>query len=322
MATFEEIQQICNDHINKQSFFAQPKELYEGVTHIIAQKGKRIRPTMLLMACDLFGGNLDNALNPAFGVELFHNSTLVHDDIMDESDLRRGRPTVHNLYGLNNAILSGDVMMYYSYQYLFQTEESKVADVARMFTTAAIQVFEGQQMDMNFENRMYVSEEEYLTMIEYKTAVLIAISLKLGALIGGASAEDQEAIYEFGRNLGLAFQLKDDYLDVFGEGEKFGKKIGGDIAQNKKTFLLINAFKAAGEDQKEVLNEILALDDKDEKIRRMTEMYHQLNIQSITEQKIEEYYKKCLQNLEAIHVDDATRQPLSKLAENLYYRNF
>ena len=215
MASFEEIQQICNDHINKQSFFAQPEELYQGVTHIIAQKGKRIRPTMLLMACDLFGGDLDNALNPAFGVELFHNSTLVHDDIMDESDLRRGKPTVHNLYGLNNAILSGDVMMYYSYQYLFKTDKSKIADVAQMFTTAAIQVFEGQQMDLNFENRMNVSEEEYLKMIEYKTAVLIAISLKLGALIGGAERNDQDAIYEFGRNLGLAFQLKDDNLDVF-----------------------------------------------------------------------------------------------------------
>ena len=322
MATFEEIQQICNEHINQQSFFAQPEELYQGVTHIIAQKGKRIRPAMLLMACDLFGGNLNDALNPAFAVELFHNSTLVHDDIMDESDLRRGRPTVHKLYGLNNAILSGDVMMYYSYQYLFDTEESKVASVARMFTTAAIQVFEGQQMDLNFENRSDVSEEEYLKMIEYKTAVLIAVSLKLGALIGGASDQDQEAIYEFGRNLGLAFQLKDDYLDVYAEGEKFGKKIGGDIAQNKKTFLLINAYKAANEDQSILMNDILELDDKDEKIRAMTDMYRQLNIREITEKKIEEYYEKCLENLKAIKVDDQVKQPLFQLAENLYFRNF
>ncbi|HLP19266.1 MAG TPA: polyprenyl synthetase family protein [Chitinophagales bacterium] len=232
MQTPKQLAELYENFYQKNSFNYDPNGLYEPVRHIMNIPGKRIRPMLLLMACDMFGGNLQEALNAAFAMEVFHNFTLVHDDVMDNADIRRGVPTVHIKYGLNEAILAGDVMLSYGYKYLLNIQEPNTAGAMRLFTKTSIEIFEGQQLDLDFEKRLDVTVDEYLKMIEFKTSVLLAASLQIGALVAGASKEDQEKLYEFGLNLGLSFQIKDDWLDTFGEGEKVGKKIGGDIIQN------------------------------------------------------------------------------------------
>lgn len=304
------------------SFNSKPRELYEAVEHIMAIKGKRIRPALLLMACDMYGGDVKMALNPAFGIEVFHNFTLVHDDIMDKADIRRGVPTVHKLFGINRAILSGDVMLIYAYQYLSKVPSQYFGEVISIFSKAGTEIMEGQQMDMNFETRNNVTVEEYLKMIEYKTSVLLAAALQIGALIGGASKEDQENIYQFGLNLGLSFQIKDDYLDTYGAGDKVGKKIGGDILQNKKTFLYINASKNATEQQLKQLRLLAEEPDADAKIAGVLEIYRQTNVPQVTEAKIEELFQRAIQNLDAISLPEERKTELRALAYEVHTRDY
>ena len=237
MHSLSQLSALYNEKFGINNFHQNPTGLYKPVNHIMNIPGKRIRPLLLLMGCDLFGGDVKQALNPAFAVEVFHNFTLVHDDIMDNADIRRGVPTVHKLYGTNAGILAGDVMLAYAYRYLTDVSPQFVAGLIAVFNKTAIEIFEGQQMDMDFETRTDVTEAEYLKMIEFKTSVLLGCCLQLGAVLGNATPADQELLYEFGLKLGLSFQIMDDYLDTFGEAAKVGKRIGGDIIQNKKTYL-------------------------------------------------------------------------------------
>ena len=228
----------------------EPYNLYEPIRYVLSIGGKRLRPTFALMACDLFGGNVNDAVYPACALEVYHNFTLLHDDIMDNADMRRGKPTVHKKWNENTAILSGDVMLSQAYEVMCRAEHSLLPSLLSVFNQTTIEVCEGQQYDMDFESRNDVSADEYIAMIRLKTAVLLAASLKIGAICAKASAKDADLIYEFGINVGLAFQLKDDWLDVYGDVKKFGKKIGGDICCNKKTYLLITALEKASGDTK------------------------------------------------------------------------
>lgn len=296
-------------------------DLYDPVYYFMANEGKRIRPLLVLNACNMFGGDIQQALNPAFAVQMFHNFTLVHDDIMDESELRRGQKTVHKIYGQNQAILTGDIILIIAYKYLVQTEERNLTQLFNIFNQTAIQIIEGQQMDMEFENRLVVTEQEYLTMIEYKTSVLLAASLKMGAIIAHTSTTNQDLIYEFGRNLGLAFQLKDDYLDSFGDGVKTGKKVGGDIMQNKKTFLFVQALSKANESTKQKIEELLVCQDEDKKISEMLEVYADLKVDQANEALMCEYFDKALKNLESIDIDQERKEPLFDLANKIFMRD-
>ncbi len=304
------------------SFNYDPNGLYEPVRHIMNIQGKRIRPMLLLMACDMFDGNLEVALHPAFAMEVFHNFTLVHDDVMDNADIRRGVPTVHKKYGLNEAILAGDVMLSYGYKYLLNIPVEYLAGSLHLFTKTAIEIFEGQQHDLDFEKRLDVTVEEYLKMIEFKTSVLLAASLQIGALVAGAGAEDQKKLYEFGLNLGLSFQIKDDWLDTFGEGEKVGKKIGGDIIQNKKTFLLITALNDAGEDQRKELLALFKEKDEAKKVTGVMALFDALGISAKTESKINELYEKSLNSLRSVNLSAENKQPLLAMAAKIHNRDY
>jgi len=240
-------QQLIAENIEKYQFNGEPFELYEPMNYIIANGGKRLRPVLTLMAAELFGGDMDKALKPALAIEFFHNFTLIHDDIMDEAPLRRNKPTVHTLHGINIGILSGDALLIKSYQFFEDLEDSQFKKCIQLFSETGIKICEGQQMDVNFETNNKVSYDDYIQMITYKTAVLCASALKIGAIIAHAEESDAHAIYEFGRHLGIAFQMMDDYLDVFGSQEQFGKRQAGDIYENKKTILYLLALKNADE---------------------------------------------------------------------------
>jgi geranylgeranyl diphosphate synthase, type II len=282
--------------LKENEFNSEPQELYEPVNYIMNNNGKRLRPQLLLMTCDMFGGSVKNALSPAFAVELFHNFTLVHDDIMDNAALRRGKSSVHNKYGINTAILSGDVMLSYVYHFLHQSSSQHFNILFRVFNEAAIKIFEGQQIDINFENRMEVDEKEYLKMIEYKTSVLMAAALEMGAIVADATEKQRKLIYQFGLNLGLSFQINDDFLDAFGNHEKVGKKPGGDIIQNKKTFLLITAMNDANPVQRKKFIELFSEKNEQKKINETLQLFDELNIKSKTVNKMHEYFDAaCLQ---------------------------
>ena len=316
------------DRINKElaTFSTQatpyPAELYEPINYTLSLDGKRIRPALLLMTCEMFGGDIAKAIYPAMGVEVFHNFTLVHDDIMDNSPLRRSQPTVHMRWNKNTAILSGDVMLVKAYQYISRCESLYLPEVLKIFSTIAIQVCEGQQLDMNFEVQENVSIADYIYMIELKTAVLLAGSLKIGAVLGKASESDAQHIYEFGKNLGLAFQLQDDILDVYGDQYKFGKQVGGDIISNKKTFLFLKAQELArGEtlyklQQQFTSNEIEA----PEKINVVTAIYNLLQIKEAAEQERNEFFEKAMKHLSLVELSSAKKLPLQGFAENLLIR--
>jgi len=322
MQTPQQLAELYEQFYQQNSFNYDPNGLYEPVRHIMNIQGKRIRPMLLLMACDMFDGNLNEALHPAFAMEVFHNFTLVHDDVMDNADIRRGVPTVHKKYGLNEAILAGDVMLSYGYKYLLNISEKHLKNSLNLFTKTAIEIFEGQQLDLDFEKRLDVTVDEYLKMIEFKTSVLLAASLQTGALIAGAGAEDQKKLYEFGLNLGLSFQIKDDWLDTFGEGEKVGKKIGGDIIQNKKTFLLITALNDANEEQRKELSALFQEKDETKKVAGVMALFSALNISAKTESKINELYQKSLDSLRSVILPDEKKQPLLGLAEKIHNRDY
>mgnify|MGYP006289571557 FL=1 len=322
MYTLTEAQSIIEKHLKTMHLPDEPADLYDPVRYILSIGGKRIRPALVLMGCDLFAGAVESALHPAVAVEVFHNFTLLHDDIMDRSELRRGHPTVHTRWDGNVAILSGDVMSILASRFINEAPGAVLHTVHDIFTRTAMQVCEGQQFDMEFENRITVSEDEYIRMIELKTAVLIAASLKIGAILGGASNKDAEDLYKFGRNLGIAFQLQDDLLDTYGKPELIGKKPGMDIVDNKKTFLMIRALeKASGDQEKTLMKWLEAKDfDPDEKVRSVVEIFDTLDIYRETEKKISEYFDTCLANLGNLNRPDERKTELYAFAEYLMKR--
>jgi geranylgeranyl diphosphate synthase type II len=274
------------------------------------------------MGCEMFGGDVKQSLNPAFAMEVFHNFTLVHDDIMDNADIRRGVPTVHKLFGTNAGILAGDVMLAFAYRYLTDVLSQYVPSLITIFNKTAIEIFEGQQMDMDFEKRYDVTEEEYLKMIEFKTSVLLGCCLQLGAVIGEANKEDQQLIYEFGLKLGLSFQIKDDYLDTFGEAEKVGKRIGGDIIQNKKTYLYVTAWNKANEAQKKQFTGLLTEPDEEKKIKEVKHLFEVTGARQQALTKADELYNVALESLYKISVSDADKAPLAEMAKKINNREF
>ncbi len=304
------------------NFRTTPSGLYNPVNHIMSIKGKRIRPLLLLMCCDMFGGSVEEALNPAFAMEVFHNFTLVHDDIMDKADIRRGFPTVHTLFGLNSGILAGDAMLSYAYKFLTKVSPQYVPALLDIFNKTAIEIFEGQQMDIDFEKRMDVTEEEYLKMIEFKTSVLLGCCLKAGAILAGASEENQKLIYEFGLQLGLSFQIKDDYLDSFGEAAKVGKRIGGDILMNKKTYLYVTGWNSANKEQKEQFTALLTEQDEEKKIAAAKNLFEVTGARQQTNHKSNELYLGALDSLRNISIDKELKEPLFELAEKINNREF
>ena len=308
--------------IRKIPFDMKPVTLYEPIRYALSVGGKRIRPMLVLLATDMFGQEIEVSVKPAIGIEIFHNFTLLHDDLMDNSDMRRGMPTVHKKWDASTAILSGDAMLIESYKYVASVPPAVLPEIMSLFSKTAMEVCQGQQLDMDFEKRTDVSESEYLEMIMLKTAVLLACSLKVGALLAGASPHDAELLYNFGINIGLAFQLKDDLLDVYGDAKTFGKNIGGDIVSNKKTYLLIKALKTAGDGQRTELLKWISAEkfDKNEKIESVKNIYNDLNLKSISENLIEKYYLAALDSLSLVHVADERKKELISLSENLMYR--
>lgn len=318
----EEIQQKITEEVEKLDWSMSPVGLYEPIGYILSLGGKRIRPMLTLMACNLFSDSVEEAIPVALGLEVFHNFTLLHDDVMDKADVRRGKPTVHKKWNENTAILSGDVMQIKAYQLISKVSEKHLKYTLDLFSKMACEVCEGQQYDMDFENRMDVSAEEYLDMIRLKTAVLLGTSLKIGALIGGSSSEDADLLYNYGINIGLAFQLKDDLLDVYGNPTTFGKRIGGDILCNKKTYMLIMALqKAEGKTKEDLLQWISVSDfDENKKIESVTAIYDKLEIKAICENKMDEFYKKSLIEIEKLSVSLANKQCFINLAKSLMKR--
>jgi geranylgeranyl diphosphate synthase, type II len=291
-----------NKEIVQFDFGVEPKELYEPIRYSMESTGKRLRPLLTIWGTYLFSDELEQSYKPAIGIEVFHNFTLMHDDIMDNAPLRRGHETVHTKWNQNIAILSGDVMLVKVYDFLSEIEEGKLKRVISSFNACASKVCEGQQTDMNFETIAEVSEEDYLAMIRNKTAVLLGYSLELGALIGGADDKNIQLLREAGESIGVGFQLKDDLLDVYGDEKNFGKKKAGDISANKKTFLLIKAMEAAEEKDKKILKNLYSGSDikEEDKISQVIAIYDKLGIKAITEKKIDEYFKAGLKKISAI----------------------
>jgi geranylgeranyl diphosphate synthase type II len=302
-----------------------PQGLFEPIKYILALGGKRIRPSMTVIACNIYNDNVEQAIKPALGMEVFHNFTLLHDDLMDQADKRRNKPTVHKKWDTNTAILSGDAMVIAAYQLIGETSEPYLSKILNLFSQTALEICCGQQYDMDFEKRNDVTENEYIEMIRLKTAVLIACCLKTGALIGGAPESDAEHLYNFGIHIGLAFQLQDDLLDVYGNAETFGKNIGGDILCNKKTFLLINAVNLADKEQKDKLeyfkNTFNTFTPK-EKIKAYTDIYNQLNIKDITQEKINNLYKHAMNELSKLTTSAASLSELKRFCNMLMLRKY
>lgn len=299
-----------------------PPELYDPIRYIMSLGGKRMRPLLTLMSAYLFTDDWKKAVRPALAVEVFHNFTLMHDDIMDQAPLRRGQPTVHEKWNPNIAILSGDVMLVRAYELMLNVDADQLKPAMARFTQTAAEVCEGQQMDMNFETRWDVTEAEYIDMIRLKTSVLLGYALELGGVIGKADAESVAHLYEGGVNIGLGFQLKDDLLDVYGDPAKFGKQVGGDIIANKKTFLLIEALEQASGSVKEELTDWLNRSefDKVEKVKAVTAIYDQLGIRQITEARINSFFNKGLNNFDQIKADAARKDFLIQFTQQLIER--
>lgn len=301
---------------------SEPDNLYAPVRYELSLGGKRIRPVLMLMACEMFGTDYHRAMAPALGLEMFHNFTLLHDDVMDNADVRRGKPTVHKVWNENTAVLSGDAMQILAYVQMTEAPDFCRKEVLDIFSKTALEICEGQQYDMEFEDRDDVTEEEYLHMIRLKTAVLLGGALKIGAVIAEAHPSDAARLYQFGVNIGLAFQLKDDYLDVYGDSAVFGKNIGGDILNNKKTYMLINALRLSeGKDREELLSWISAKEyDPQEKIRCVTDIYTRTGINELCENKMQEYYEQGIELLKEINVEPQYTEPLLQLSAMLMER--
>ena len=322
MLTATEIQEKVNAYIASLPYERKPKSLYDPIEYVLAAGGKRIRPSFVLMAYNLFHDDVDRILPVATALETYHNYTLLHDDLMDKADMRRGRPTVHKKWDDNTAILSGDTMLVLAYEHLAKCDTKYLKPALDLFTETALEVSEGQQFDMEFETRNDVAEEEYIEMIRLKTSVLLACELKMGAVVAGASDADANALYAFGEKVGLAFQLQDDLLDVYGDPKVFGKAIGGDITSNKKTFMLINAFNRADAETRAELERWTTATEFDpaEKIAAVTEIYNRLGIDKLAEQRIKEYFEQSRQHLDELSVSDDRKAVLREYTERMMNR--
>ena len=311
-----------NEELEKVLVIEEPRSLFDPAVYVFSLGGKRLRPILTLMAADLFNKDIENAVNPALAVEIFHNFSLLHDDLMDNADVRRGSATVHKKWSENTAILSGDAMVIEAYKYIVNVPDRYLRKVIDLFSQTAMEICQGQQYDMDYEKRMDVAENEYLKMIRLKTAVLIGCSLKLGAIVSDAPEVDVEALYQFGINLGLAFQLKDDLLDVYGDFKTFGKKPGGDILSNKKTMLLIKALENSNDLQKAELDKLLTVQNfnPEEKINAVKNLYDDLNLRLLVENMVEKYYLASLECLSSINVPDVHKKNLIDLSEQLMHR--
>jgi geranylgeranyl diphosphate synthase type II len=322
MHQLTEIQQFIHKAFAETQFRNEPRHLYEPIDYTLAQGGKRLRPVLVLLACELFGGDIEKALYPAMGLEIFHNFTLLHDDIMDHAPLRRGKETVHQKWDINTAILSGDTMFVLAYEFVAKTVPELLPDVLVLFNDTARKVCEGQQYDMNYESQEMVTIDDYMLMIRLKTAVLIACSLKLGAIIAGADETAAAKIYEAGIELGLAFQLQDDFLDAFGDEIKFGKAIGNDIATNKKTYLYLKARELATNSQLERMNELSHIQETGlpGKINDFIAIYRDLNIESLTRHKIEQHHQQALALIDSFRFSEESSRPLKLLMNEMLSR--
>ncbi|MCP4520418.1 MAG: polyprenyl synthetase family protein [Cytophagales bacterium] len=311
-----------NHEISTYNFGENPNELYDPIEYILSLGGKRIRPLLTCLGSYLFDDDVEKAIMPSLGVEVFHNFSLMHDDIMDKAPLRRGKETVHTKWNDNIAILSGDAMLVKSYDFLLKVAPTLLPEVIQEFNKCACEVCEGQQFDMNFETLETVTEGEYIEMIKLKTAVLLGFALKLGAIIGGADKESAENLYKFGVNIGIGFQLKDDLLDVFGEQSKVGKQVGGDIISNKKTYLLIQALNLANTEQKAILDEWISKTEFDatEKVKAITQIYHEIGIKALAEQKMNEYFDGGFAYLEKVEANQEKKAFLAEFSKSLINR--
>lgn len=324
MHNYEELLEKFRLSLEKESFSGNPVELYDPIRYMVELGGKRLRPVLLLMACDTFGGKIEDAMPAARAVEMFHNFTLVHDDIMDGAEIRRGKETIWNIWGEDTAILVGDTMFALALEYLIKTKHPESKQILEAFLKVSKEVCEGQQFDMNFEDEEGTTIPDYLSMIRLKTAVLIATSLKIGAIIGNAKEEDIKNIYDFGINIGMAFQLKDDLLDVFGNVDKFGKMPGGDILSDKKTFLLLKALTIAEKEDKKKLESYIGVgeeNDPEQKIMDIIALYSKLNIDKITVTEMERHFERAEYHLELIDLPDDKRDELLSLAKKMMYRD-
>lgn len=312
------------DYIQKNlddiQFPASPSDLYDPLRYFLNIGGKRIRPILTLLGAELFGGNKEKAISQALAIEVFHNFTLVHDDIMDAAPLRRNQETIHQKWNTNVGIISGDVMMIKSYQLLSQINQEQLPEALAVFNTTAVEVCEGQQMDMDFESRNDVSITEYIEMIRLKTSVLLGGALKLGAIVANASAEDKESLYAFGQNIGVAFQIQDDILDLYADPLKFGKQVGGDVIANKKTILYLTAISDSTKEQREILKQLDQEKNIELKITRTRQLFDQLKVKETCKERMQSYYSLAKKNLENIDVPDENKRKLLELASFLMDR--
>ena len=320
---FSQLLDKVNAHIETLDYAHEPMHLYEPVKYILSLGGKRIRPAMMLMAYNMYRDDVERILDPALALEIYHNFTLLHDDLMDHADVRRGKPTVHKRWDANTAILSGDVMLSLADVYMSRVDDAHFREVMATFHRTSIEIAEGQQYDMDFESRTDVTEAEYIEMIRLKTSVLLACALKIGAILGGASKEDAAHLYRLGECIGLAFQLRDDYLDVYGDPEVFGKKIGGDILCNKKTYLYINALRLANKVQRAVLDHWAGVTciNPDEKIAAVTGVYNEIGLPTMSRSIEEHYYSLAKAELEALGVADDKKEVLRQFMAMLMERD-
>ena len=323
MKTANKILQLINRYIDEMPYNRQPASLYEPIRYILSLGGKRIRPTLMMLAYNLYQEDPESILPQACGLETYHNFTLLHDDLMDHADMRRGNPTVHVKWDANTAILSGDTMLLMAFKLMMQCPQEYLHAVLDVFTETTLEIDEGQQYDISFETRDDVREEEYIEMIRLKTSVLLACALKIGAILGGASASDAENLYKFGEQIGLAFQLQDDFLDVYGDPKVFGKAIGGDILCNKKTFMLINAFNKADEAQRKELEKwVNAVNpDPQQKIAAVTTLYNNIGVDRLAEERIRYYFDESRKYLAAVQVPEESKQELKAYTDKMMKRN-
>lgn len=324
MKTAEEILGSINSCLDEMKYDRKPASLYEPIRYALSMGGKRIRPTLMLLAYNLYREDTDSILMPACALETYHNYTLLHDDLMDNAELRRGHLTVHSKWDANTAILSGDTMLVLAYQRMMQCRTDKLEPMLRLFTETALEIGEGQQYDMDFEHRDDVKEDEYIEMIRLKTSVLLACATKMGAMLADAPAEDADNLYKFGEQIGLAFQLQDDYLDVYGDPAVFGKAIGGDILSNKKTYMLINALNHADAQEREELRHWTSVKEFDpkEKIAAVTALYNKIGIDRMALEKINFYFEHSHKYLDAVKVDSTQKEELRNYANKMMKRKY
>ena len=324
MIKADEILKLVNKYLDNLSYDRKPSSLYEPIRYVLSMGGKRIRPVLMLLSYNMFRENPEEILMPACALETYHNYTLLHDDLMDNADLRRGHETVHRKWDANTAILSGDSMLVLAYQRMAQCDKQKMPEVLSLFTETALEIGEGQQYDMDFEHRNDVTEDEYIEMIRLKTSVLLACAMKIGAILAGASKEDADNLYRFGEQIGLAFQLQDDYLDVYGDTRVFGKAIGGDITSNKKTYMLINAMLRANDTQRAELEKWISATefDRDEKIAAVTRLYNEIGIDKLAQEKINFYFEQSRKYLAAVSVAEDRKAEITAYAQRMMKREY